>query len=76
MDNNQKAIYNLKCNCGYTHWGLIRDDPSCVIETANEYLKYLLNEHIKQSKIRESNPGCYSYEATIRPCRKDESDAP
>ena len=65
MENdNQQVIYNLKCNCGYTHFGLVRDDPSCVIDTANGYLNHLIKKHLEQSI-----PGCYSYEAYVSPCR-------
>jgi hypothetical protein len=59
---NQTAIISFKCNCGFKRFGVVMDDPSCVLDTAEGALKEQIKEHLAHNK-----PGCWTYDAIISP---------
>ena len=48
-------ILHVECNCGFLKYGTVRDDPSCVSETANGEL----NEWVTKHLIRCRRPATY-----------------
>lgn len=62
---NQSAIISFKCNCGFKRFGTVRDDPSCVIDTANSVLLQQIKEH-----LNKGIEWCWTYDAYIDPMNK------
>ena len=65
IDDPQSVIIHFECNCGYKRFGTVRDDPSCVMETANGLLLTRIKEHINNGRT-----WCWTYDAYLDPLNK------
>jgi hypothetical protein len=58
-------MLHIECSCGFLEYGNVKDDPSCVRDTATNELRNLTQKHLNMCR----QPGTYlSY---LRPLYKN-----
>jgi hypothetical protein len=48
-------MLHIECSCGFLKYGNVKDDPSCVLESATGELRNLVNKHLDECR----KPGTY-----------------